>query len=36
MTSTPFASVKLPHTLVEQARQAAQPMRRSVASQIEY
>ena len=36
MASTPFASVKLPHTLVEQARQAAQPMRRSVASQIEY
>jgi len=36
MASTPFASVKLPSTLVEQARQAAQPMRRSVASQIEY
>ncbi|MFT3815064.1 MAG: hypothetical protein QM740_17080 [Acidovorax sp.] len=34
--STAFASVKLPSTLVEQARQAAQPMRRSVASQIEY
>ena len=36
MTATAFASVKLPSTLVEQARQAAQPMRRSVASQIEY
>jgi len=36
VTATAFASVKLPHTLVEQARQAAQPMRRSVASQIEY
>ena len=36
MTATAFASVKLPHALVEQARQAAQPMRRSVASQIEY
>ena len=36
MTATPFASVKLPSHLVEQARQAAQPMRRSVASQIEY
>lgn len=36
MAATAFASVKLPHALVEQARQAAQPMRRSVASQIEY
>ena len=36
MTATAFASVKLPNALVEQARQAAQPMRRSVASQIEY
>ena len=31
-----FASVKLPESLVQQARQAAQPMRRSVAGQIEY
>lgn len=36
MAQTAFASVKLPSPLVEQARQAAQPMRRSVASQIEY
>ena len=36
MAATSFASVKLPSTLVEQARQAAQSMRRSVASQIEY
>lgn len=36
MATTAFASVKLPNSLVEQARQAAQPMRRSVASQIEY
>ena len=36
MAHTAFASVKLPSPLVEQARQAAQPMRRSVASQIEY
>lgn len=36
--STPsnFASVKLPLSLVEQAREAAQPLRRSVAGQIEY
>ena len=33
---TPFASVKLPAALVDKARDAAQPMRRSVASQIEY
>ena len=31
-----FASVKLPGGLVDIAREAAQPMRRSVASQIEY
>ena len=36
MSATAFSSVKLPAHLVEQARQAAQPMRRSVASQIEY
>ena len=36
MSATPFSSVKLPAHLVEQARRAAQPMRRSVASQIEY
>jgi hypothetical protein len=36
MAHTAFASVKLSNALVEQARQAAQPMRRSVASQIEY
>lgn len=33
---SPFASVKLPAALVDKARDAAQPMRRSVASQIEY
>ena len=31
-----FASVKLPAALVQQAREAAQPLRRSVAGQIEY
>ncbi len=31
-----FASVKLPSGLVRQAREAAAPMRRSVAGQIEY
>ncbi len=31
-----FSSVKLSSSLVSQARQAAQPMRRSVAGQIEY
>ena len=31
-----FSSVKLPAGLVSQAREAAVPMRRSVASQIEY
>ncbi len=35
-TNTGFASVKLPAALVEQAREAAQPMRRSVAGQVEY
>lgn len=35
-SSTAFASVKLPSTLVSQAREAAQPMRRSVAGQVEY
>lgn len=34
--NTGFASVKLPAALVQQAREAAQPMRRSVAGQIEY
>ena len=33
---SPFASVKLPSSLVQQAREAAQPQRRSVAGQIEY
>jgi hypothetical protein len=31
-----FASVKLPSALVQQAREAAAPQRRSVAGQIEY
>lgn len=35
-TATTFASVKLPAALVQQAREAAQPMRRSAAGQIEY
>ena len=35
-TSSSFASVKLPSGLVKQAREAATPMRRSVAGQIEY
>jgi hypothetical protein len=35
-SETPFVSVKLPAALVNQARDAAQTMRRSVASQIEY
>ena len=34
--ASPFASVKLPSSLVQQAREAAQPQRRSVAGQIEY
>jgi hypothetical protein len=33
---TGFASVKLPTALVDQAREAAQPLRRSVAGQVEY
>jgi hypothetical protein len=38
MSASPssFASVKLPSGLVSQAREAATPMRRSVAGQIEY
>ena len=37
MTATKsFASVKLPESLVQQARDAAQPLRRSAAGQIEY
>ena len=35
-TTSNFASVKLPASLVAQAREAAGPMRRSVAGQIEY
>ena len=35
-SSPSFASVKLPAGLVHQAREAAAPMRRSVAGQIEY
>ncbi len=35
-SSSAFASVKLPAGLVRQAREAAQPQRRSVAGQIEY
>lgn len=35
-SSTGFASVKLPAGLVNRAREAAAPMRRSVAGQIEY
>lgn len=35
-TNTGFSSVKLPAALVDQAREAAQPMRRSVAGQVEY
>ena len=37
MTATSnFASVKLPAQLVSQAKEAAQPLRRSAAGQIEY
>ena len=38
MSDTPaaYVSVKLPSALVDQAREAAQTMRRSVASQVEY
>ena len=35
-TAAAFASVKLPTALVQQARDAAQPLRRSVAGQVEY
>ncbi len=35
-SASPFSSVKLPAALVQQAREAAQPQRRSVAGQIEY
>jgi hypothetical protein len=35
-SNSTFASVKLPSALVAQAREAAQPMRRSVAGQVEY
>ena len=35
-SSAAFASVKLPASLVNKARDAAQPLRRSVAGQIEY
>lgn len=35
-TASNFASVKLPLSLVEQVREAAQPLRRSAAGQIEY
>lgn len=35
-TPNNFASVKLPASLVQQAREAAQPLRRSAAGQIEY
>ena len=36
MTTSNFSSVKLPTELVQQARDAAQPLRRSAAGQIEY
>ena len=36
MTTSNFSSVKLPADLVQQARDAAQPLRRSAAGQIEY
>ena len=35
-STSAFSSVKLPAALVDRARQSAQPLRRSVASQIEY
>jgi hypothetical protein len=35
-TSSNFASVKLPLSLVQQAKETAQPLRRSTAGQIEY
>ncbi|MBC7610422.1 MAG: hypothetical protein H7228_12775 [Polaromonas sp.] len=34
--SSNFASVKLPEALVQQAKEAAQPLRRSASGQIEY
>ena len=34
--SNGFSSVKLPAALVQQAREAARPLRRSVAGQVEY
>ena len=34
--ASPFSSVKLPASLVDQARSAAEAQRRSVAGQIEY
>ena len=34
--SVGFSSVKLPAALVQQARETAQPLRRSVAGQVEY
>ena len=36
MTISSFSSVKLPADLVQQARDAARPLRRSAAGQIEY
>jgi hypothetical protein len=36
MSASNFSSVKLPAELVQQARDAAQPLRRSAAGQIEY
>jgi len=36
LPSAGFSSVKLPAALVQQAREAAQPLRRSVAGQVEY
>jgi hypothetical protein len=36
VSPSPFSSVKLPAALVQQAREAAEPQRRSVAGQIEY
>ena len=35
-TSNNFVSVKLPSQLVQQAKAAAQPLRRSTAGQVEY
>jgi UDP-N-acetylmuramate-alanine ligase len=36
LSSAGFSSVKLPAALVQQARETAQPLRRSVAGQVEY